>query len=135
MKILWVKSGKLLPVDTGGKIRSYNILRQLDERHDVTLVSYYGGARDTAYESEIKKHFSGAVPIYTGRPDAGLVKQGFDYLRCLPKRAPYAVTKFTSPKVHRVVREWLDESRFDVAICDFLAASLNFPRELRTPTV
>jgi hypothetical protein len=27
MKILWVKAGGLVPPDTGGKIRSYNILR------------------------------------------------------------------------------------------------------------
>ncbi len=31
MKILWVKAGKLLPVDTGGKIRSYNILGATSE--------------------------------------------------------------------------------------------------------
>ena len=29
MNILWVKPGKLLPLDTGGKLRSYNILRHL----------------------------------------------------------------------------------------------------------
>ena len=40
MKILWVKAGKLLPVDTGGKIRSYNILKRLAARHDLTLISY-----------------------------------------------------------------------------------------------
>ena len=34
MRILWVKAGKLLPVDTGGKIRSYNLLRQLAARHE-----------------------------------------------------------------------------------------------------
>ena len=36
MRILWVKSGKMLPIDTGGKIRSYNILRQLIRSHEVT---------------------------------------------------------------------------------------------------
>jgi hypothetical protein len=39
MKILWVKAGKLLPVDTGGKIRSFNILRHLAKSHEVTLLS------------------------------------------------------------------------------------------------
>jgi hypothetical protein len=41
--VLWVKAGKLLPVDTGGKIRSYNILRCLASENDVTLLSYCGG--------------------------------------------------------------------------------------------
>src|SRR5688572_7413894 len=29
VRILWVKAGKILPVDTGGKIRSFNLLRHL----------------------------------------------------------------------------------------------------------
>ena len=46
LRILWVKAGKILPVDTGGKIRSYNLLQQLARRHDITFVSYYPGVRD-----------------------------------------------------------------------------------------
>jgi glycosyltransferase involved in cell wall biosynthesis len=45
------------------------------------------------------------------------------------------VTKFTAPEVQRLLAGWLAERRFDVAVCDFLSASLNFPRELRTPSV
>ena len=51
MKILWVKSGKLLPVDAGGKIRSYNILRQLQRLHELVLLTPYGGKRDFWYET------------------------------------------------------------------------------------
>src|SRR5437867_10176200 len=69
VKILWVKAGKLLPVDTGGKIRSYNLLRHLAGRHDVTLLSYYGGKRDTRYEGETQKQFPGAVTLATTAPE------------------------------------------------------------------
>jgi glycosyltransferase involved in cell wall biosynthesis len=129
MRILWVKGGKLLPVDTGGKIRSYNLLRQLAARHEVTLLSYYDGPRDTVYESEIAAHFSKAVAISTGRP----VSSAVDYLRHIFSPAPYAVTKFTSAKASALIRQWMAEDCFDVAVCDFLSASLNFPAELRTP--
>ena len=44
------------------------------------------------------------------------------------RRLPYAVTKFTSPGVRRLIGRWLADRRFDVAVCDFLSASLNFPR-------
>lgn len=57
------------------------------------------------------------------------------YMRCLPARAPFAVSKFTSPEVARRVAGWMEDGRFDVAVCDFLAASLNFPRTLKTPSV
>lgn len=135
MRILWVKAGKLLPVDTGGKIRSYNILRRLDERNDVTLLSYYGGPRDEAYASELAEQLPGAITVHTGGDRANLFANGLDYLRRLPSRAPYAVTKFTSRKVQSEIATLLSEARFDVAICDFLAASLNFPAILKTPTV
>lgn len=134
MKILWVKAGKILPVDTGGKIRSYNLLRQLASRHETVLLSYYGGARDESYESEVERHLPGAVTVHTGAPDS-FARQALDYLLRLPSRAPYAVRKFTSPEVKRLVKEWDAARRFDVAVCDFLSASLNFPAETRTPTL
>ena len=131
MRILWVKGGKLIPVDTGGKIRSYNLLRQLAARHEVTLLSYYDGPKDAAYESEIVEHFSHAVPVSTGRAETSAI----DYLKHIFSSAPYAVTKFTSARASALIREWMAEGRFDVAVCDFLSASLNFPAELLTPTV
>jgi glycosyltransferase involved in cell wall biosynthesis len=135
MRILWVKAGKLLPVDTGGKIRSYNILRQLAARNEVTLLSYYGGQPDYAYEREVKNYFPRAATVYTAAPDSTTFERGLDYLRRLPSRAPYSVTKFSAPEVRHLLKEWLGKNRFDLAVCDFLSASLNFPPALETPTV
>jgi len=134
MQILWVKGGKLLPVDTGGKIRSYNILRHLARNHPVTLLSYYGSARDLHYEATIKQNLPGAETIHTAAPEATLA-QSLDYIFRLPSKAPYAVTKFTDSKVRSTVRQWLSARRFDVAVCDFLSASLNFPEQLPVPAV
>ena len=69
MKILWVKPGKLLPLDTGGKLRTYNILRKLADAHELAYLSYYGGQRDETYEREILMHLPGTVSIYTAAPD------------------------------------------------------------------
>jgi glycosyltransferase involved in cell wall biosynthesis len=131
MRILWVKAGKLLPVDTGGKIRSYNLLKQLDARHDLVLLSYYGGPRDQSYERAIRDRLPGSETIHTGVPE----NSGWHYARHFVSSAPYAVAKFTSPRVRTLLRQWLDADRFDVAVCDFLSASLNFPRRPRTSCV
>jgi len=135
MRILWVKAGKLLPVDTGGKIRSFNILKKLARSNAVTLLSYYGGAKDSAYEASLQKELSGAHCINTGAPDGGTFTQALDYLRRLANPAPYAVSKFTDGDVVQTLRNWLPGNRFDVAICDFLSASLNFPATLPMPCV
>jgi sugar transferase (PEP-CTERM/EpsH1 system associated) len=135
VRILWVKAGKLLPVDTGGKIRSYNILRHLARNHEVTLLSYYGGQRDSAYEAEIQREFPGAQTIYTATLDGSVVAQSLDYLGRLFQSAPFAVSKFTHTDVQRVVALCLKENKFDVVVCDFLSSSRNFPENLATPTV
>lgn len=122
-------------MDTGGKIRSYNILRHLARNHHVTLLSYYGGQRDVAYEADIQHELPGAQTIYTAALDGTVLAHSLGYLRRVFQSAPFAVSKFTHPEVKRVVATSLREKKFDVVVCDFLAASLNFPDVLATPTV
>jgi len=133
VKILWVKAGKLLPVDTGGKIRSFNLLRQLAARHDTTLLSYYAGAIDSAYDEAIGKELPGAVTMAVGGPTS-FSASVVDYIRHAPSAPPYAVTKFTSARARAQIAAWMRARTFDVMICDFLSASLTFPSELTTPT-
>ncbi|HKP87656.1 MAG TPA: glycosyltransferase family 4 protein, partial [Blastocatellia bacterium] len=76
------------------------------------------------------------VTVSTGAPDSTALERGLDYLRRLPSRAPYAVTKFSSAEVRQMLKGWLRAGgRFDVAVCDFLSVSLDFPRLLETPSV
>jgi sugar transferase (PEP-CTERM/EpsH1 system associated) len=135
VKILWVKANKLLPVQSGGDIRSFNILRQLAFRHEITLFSYYGGERDVAYERELQATFQGATCLCTGRPDTAGWRRGLDYLARLPASPPYAVTRFASSGVQRRLRQWYSDRAFDVAVCDFLDAAVNFPENLTIPTI
>ena len=134
MRILWVKAGKILPVDTGGRIRSYNILRHLAARNDTAFLSYYPGARDERYERELRELFPGAITFPAGAPH-GRVAQMVHYALRVPGSAPYAVSKFTAPSVQRSVLDIIRDFRPDVAVCDFLSASLNFPDPLPIPSV
>ncbi len=135
LRILWVKAGKLLPLDTGGKIRSYNILRHLARRDEVTLLSYYGGKRDPDYEAEISRELPGTQTIATSALDGDAVAQSVDYLWRVWQSAPFAVTKFTDRGVQQALGARLGSGEFDVAVCDFLSASLNFPSPSATPVV
>ncbi len=134
MKILWVKPGKLLPLDSGGQLRTYNILRCLSAEHELTYLSYYGGLKDEAYEKEIVQHLPGTVVVHTGTPDTTLLERYMDYASRIWWRAPYSVSKFTDPRVQQIIAGWFQEGRFDVAVCDFLMSVLNFPSDLTLPT-
>jgi len=135
MRILWVKADKLLPVQNGGNIRTYHVLRYLSARHDLTFYSYYGGQPDPGYERELQQQLPGAVAVCTGKRELSGAARGLDYLAHLGARPPYAVSRFADAKVQKQLRTWFREPRFDVAVCDFLDAAVNFPGRLSLPSV
>lgn len=135
MRILWVKADKLLPVQNGGNIRSYHVLRYLSAHHELTFYSYYGGMPDPDYERELEQQLPGAVAVCTGKRELSGVARGLDYLAHLSAQPPYAVSRFAHPKVQKQLQAWFREQRFDVALCDFLDAAVNFPASLNIPSV
>ena len=52
MRLLWLKTNLLHPVDTGGKIRTYFMLRELKQRHHVTYLALDDGQRPLMRSSE-----------------------------------------------------------------------------------
>ena len=135
MKILWVKANKLLPVHSGGDIRSYNIARQLARRHEVTFLSYYDGVADADYERRLKEHFPRSLCIATGKAQPSTLARGIDYMGRIASPLPYAVGRFASKAVQETIQQSFDERKFDVAVCDFLDAAVNFPTDLSVSSV
>src|SRR6267154_904404 len=135
MRILWVKADKLLPVQNGGNIRSYHVLRYLSARHELTFCSYYAGTPDAGYEGELRRQLPGAVPICTGKRELSGPSRGLDYLLHLTAEPPYAVSRFADARVRKKIQNWFRDQNFDVAVCDFLDAAVNFPGRLNLPSV
>lgn len=135
MKILWVKANKILPVHSGGDLRSFNIVRQLAIHHDVTFLSYYDGPADAQYETKLQQELPGAVCVSTGKGGGSAVARGFDYLLQVPSPAPYAVSRFASARVKTSLQNCLSQRHPDIAICDFLDAAINFPERTGVPSV
>ena len=134
MRILWVKAGKILPVDTGGRIRSFNILRHLAARNETVFLSYYAGPKDERYERELLELFPRAITFPAGASD-GTMARLLDYALRVTNPAPYAVSKFAAASVRRALLDTVGSFRPDVAVCDFLSASLNFPDPLPVASV
>ena len=134
MKILWVKANKLLPVHSGGDIRSYHIARSLASRHELVFFSYYDGEPDANYDRQLAEHLPGSVTVSTGRKESKAAR-AIDYLARLGSGDPYAVSRFESSGVKEGLKKLLAERRFDVVICDFLDAAVNLPAEMDVPCV
>ena len=135
MRILWVKADKLLPVENGGNIRTYHVLRYLATRHELTFYSYYAGKRDAEYEGELQRQLPDSVAVCTGKNELSGVARGLDYVAHFGAAAPYAVSRFAHDGVREQLAAWFREERFDVAVCDFLDAAVNFPEHLNIPSV
>jgi len=135
MKILWVKANKILPVHSGGDLRSFNILRQLAANDDVTFFSYYDGPVDADYEREVQGQLPGAICVSMGRNQNSAVARGIDYLTRLPQAAPYAVSRFAAGTVRSRLERCLSEKKPDVLVLDFLDAAIHFPKLPPVPAV
>ena len=135
MKILWLNAGLLLPLDKGGKMRTWHLMRHLAQRHDITYLSFSDPAEPEAHRTgmrEVCRHLE-TLP----RTDAAKGTPRFyaDAARYLVDPVPYAVAKYRSPAYAARVRELLQTGRFDAIVCDFLPPVVNMPRELPCPAI
>ena len=134
MKILWVKAGGLVPPDTGGKIRSYNILRQLARQHSITFFSFYA-AHNPDVHAELKHMFDRVVTMPLRIPAPKSFAEMCDYAIRLFSSEPYGITKYCRPEVRRGLRTLLEQENYDVILCDFMAAAGVIPWDCATPKV
>lgn len=134
MRILWVKAGGLVPPDTGGKIRSYHILRELAREHSITFFSFYG-AHPNDLHPGLASVFEQVVCLPLDLPRPRSLREFADYSVRLFTRQPYNITKYCRSQVRAELRRRLQQKTFDVIICDFLIAAGVIPWEWPTPKV
>src|SRR5262249_27798856 len=48
LRILWLKSDLLLPLDKGGKLRTWHLMRHLAARHEITYLAFADANEDEA---------------------------------------------------------------------------------------
>jgi sugar transferase (PEP-CTERM/EpsH1 system associated) len=134
MKILWVKAGGLVPPDTGGKIRSYNIVRELARQHSITFFSFYA-AHDCDSHPDLKNMVDRVVCMPLDLPASKSFAEMLDYSIRLFSSAPYNITKYCRTQVRRRLRALLQQETYDVILCDFMAAAGVIPWDWPTPKV
>ena len=119
MKLLWVKAGGLLPPDTGGKIRSFNILKQLAHKHDITLFTFYPEHPHDLHPAG-SDMFSELICVPLPLPPRRSLAEYARYARMLMAGRPFTIDKYFYPEVRRRYAALLQSSEFDLIVCDFL---------------
>jgi len=134
MKILWAKSGGLLPLDRGGKIRSFNLARELARRHEVGLFMFYPRTTPDPHH-QLRDRFARVDCVPMDMPKRAGVSDILAYAANAPTTLPYQMRKSCQPAARRRLRELLQAGRYDVLLCDFLLTAGIVPWELGIPTV
>jgi len=132
--ILWLKTELLHPVDKGGRIRTYNMLRALRREHRVTYLTLDDGTAAPDAVAKAKEYCHELVRIPFRTAPKGGARFFAELARNLVSPLPYAVAKYRSAGMRKAVLEAVSGD-VDVVVCDFLFPSLNVPDGLGVPTV
>ena len=135
MKILWLNANLLLPLDKGGKLRTWHVMRHLAVRHEITYLSFCDPDQpreDHLGMGEVCAHLN---TIPRRDPAKGTARFYLDAARYLVDRVPYGVAKYRSEPFRSALDGILKERRFDAVVCDFLVPVINLPERLPCPAI
>ncbi|MEM6365040.1 MAG: glycosyltransferase, partial [Planctomycetota bacterium] len=124
MKILFLQKRFLFPTDTGGKIRTLNIVRHLAQWHDVVYLCNER-PEDQGYRKEMEALGVDLrtvpwdeTPRYTPRFYMELVANLFS-------RYPFNVNKDYDVTIKQRLQEIVRSEQIDLVICDFVQMARN----------
>ena len=133
MKILWLKTELLHPVDKGGKIRTYNMLKELKRDHQITYLTLDDGEDETASAAAFEYCHELITIPHRARAKFTMGFY-FDLLRNLVSSQPYAISKYKSRSMERATASLVRDGNFDVVVCDFLTPAINLDLDVDCPT-
>ena len=135
MRILWLNAGLLLPLDKGGKLRTWHLMRHLARRHAITYLCFAGGDEPKQHREGMAEVCNSLLTVPRTDPRKGTLAFYADAARHLVDPLPYAVGKYRSEEYAAKVRHLLQHGRFDVLVADFLPPVANLPASLPLPAV
>jgi len=135
MRILWLKTELLHPLDKGGKIRTYHMLRGLREHAHVTYLTLADGDAVQDARRNASEYCDELLAVPFSPPVKGTAAYYAALLGNLASRLPYAVARYRSPAMGAAITRAVRDRRIDLVVCDFLVAAINFPGGLGVPAV
>ncbi|MCB0301784.1 MAG: hypothetical protein KDE52_17120, partial [Calditrichaeota bacterium] len=126
LKILFLSQRFLFPMDTGGKIRTGNILRKLKERASLTVISNVESPKDDQYVPQMNQLCDKFIPVPWKEMERYTLKFYLKILAQSFSKYPINVLNDYSNELEKAALDELKHEQYDLAICDFLQSTLNF---------
>lgn len=127
MRVLFIAGACPCPPDSGGTVRTYNLLKRLCARHEITLIApaKLGFDLQAAFDDRLTR----AVAVQMPRLSAARK------LAALISPLPYIVAAHASAAMNAAVEEALASDGFDLLHCDSISVVPSVPRDARIPKV
>lgn len=135
LRILWLKTELLHPVDKGGRIRTYQMLRELKQSHHITYLTLDDGTAAADAPQLATEYCHELVRIPFRRSANFSPAFWFELARSIASPLPYTILRYRSTAFRRALTELVERQSFDVVVCDFLMPAVNVPASLPCPTV
>jgi sugar transferase (PEP-CTERM/EpsH1 system associated) len=132
--LLWLKTELLHPLDKGGRIRTYQMLRHLVRDHRITYLTLDDGRCDADAVERAAEYCTDLVRIPVRTAAKGSPAFYWELVRNLASPLPYAVAKYRSVAMEREIARCVRAS-IDLVVCDFLFPAVNVPERLPVPAV
>jgi glycosyltransferase involved in cell wall biosynthesis len=135
MRILWVKIGGLWPPNTGGRLRSLNILSELARAHEVSVLTTHLPGEDPQELKRQLGHCRRVDSLPFAAPKFRDPRFPLVLARSWLSAMPVDVYKHRVPALRREVQRRLKAGEVDLCIADFVFAAPNVPFDTAVPVV
>lgn len=129
MKILMLTPYLPYPLYSGGQIRSYNLLKNLAKKHDITLFSFIRSAKERLYLKNLKPYCH-QVRVFKRRP----AWDPRNLFLALFTPYPFLVSIYLSRHFRRAITQELAGGQYDLIHAETFYIMPNLPKT-ETPTL
>lgn len=124
MKILFLQKRLLFPTDSGGKIRTLNILRHLANWHDVTYLCNVSQS-ESEFLDDMRSLGMEVITIPWNEAKRGSSRFYRDLALNVLSPFPFNVDKDYDPRLRQQAKNQIESKQFDLLICDFVQMARN----------
>jgi len=133
VRIAWVKVNGLWPLNSGGRLRSFNILAELSQRHEIRLFTTHAAGDDhETLKERLPRCSVVSVPFAAPRRATAYLRTA---MRAAWSRDPVGIWRWRIPQLRAAVGRCLDCDWPDICVADFLVAATHVRLQGRTPVV
>lgn len=135
MRILWIKVGGLWPLTSGGRLRSFHLLKELSKRHEIILLTTHTTPDEATELAQQLPHCAYVGSVMHVAPKWNSARFMRLLLRSWFTSWPVDLLKNHVPALQAEVSRILRQEDIDKCVTDFLVAATHVPFDGRVPIV